>query len=67
MTTGAYPPVHLRWIGATRVLTPVALFLGALTVQAGPVLWIWIAFHVVADIGYLTALLRTTRVDKKLV
>lgn len=66
MTTGAYPPVHLRWIGATRVLTPVALFLGALTVQAGPGLWIWIAFHVVADIGYLTALLRTTRVDKQL-
>jgi len=46
-------------------LTPLALFLGALTVQAGPILWTWIALHVVADIGYLTTLLRARRLEEK--
>lgn len=56
--SGAPSAVHLRWVGATRVLTPLALFLGALSVPSTPGLWAWVAFQVVADVAYLAWLLK---------
>lgn len=56
--SGAPSAVHLRWVGATRVLTPLALFLGALSVPSTPELWAWVAVQVVADVAYLAWLLK---------
>lgn len=56
--SGAPSAVHLRWVGATRVLTPLALFLGALAVSSTPGLWAWVAVQVVADVAYLAWLLK---------
>lgn len=55
---GAPSAVHLRWVGATRVLTPLALFLGALSVPSTPGLWAWVACQVIADVAYLAWLLK---------
>lgn len=55
---GAPSAVHLRWVGATRVLTPLALFLGALSVPSTPGLWAWVAIQVLADVAYLAWLLK---------
>jgi len=51
------PPLHLRWIGATRVLTPVALFLSALVVPSSTAVWIWLSLHVMGDILHLGGML----------
>lgn len=57
--------VHLRWVGATRVLTPIALFGGALVVPSSPGLWAWVALQVVADAAFLAWLLRAPRADAR--
>ena len=65
MNGGAIAPVQLRWLGATRVLTPLALFLSALVVSSTTVLWAWIAVEVVCDIAYLAVLLWRRRDDPR--
>lgn len=67
MTEGAIAPVQLRWLGATRVLTPLALFLSALVVPSTPALWGWVAAQVVCDIAYLAVLLKNHRASAEMV
>jgi two-component system sensor histidine kinase PilS (NtrC family) len=43
----------LRWIGAARVLTPVALFLSVLAVPSPASVWLWLAIHLLGDMLYL--------------
>jgi two-component system sensor histidine kinase PilS (NtrC family) len=61
MTRGEHPHLHHRWIGATRVLTPVALFLSALVVPATAAIWAWLALHLLLDIVHLSGLLHRWR------
>jgi len=63
---GAIAPVQLRWLGATRVLTPIALFLSALVVPSTADLWGWVALEVVFDIGYLAVLLKNHRASDEI-
>ncbi len=51
----------MRWVGVTRVLTPLALFFSALVVPSTHGLWIWVTLEVLADITYLILLLRSHR------
>lgn len=53
MSLAESPPLHLRWIGAARVLTPVALFLSVLAVPAPASVWLWLAIHLLGDMLYL--------------
>lgn len=55
MSPAESPPLHLRWIGATRVLTPAALFLSVLAVPSPASVWMWLAIHVVGDMLYLAS------------
>jgi len=64
VTRAESPPINLRWIGATRVLTPVALFLSALAVSAPPSVWLWLSLHVLGDLVYLGSLVRRSRLDE---
>jgi two-component system sensor histidine kinase PilS (NtrC family) len=64
VTQAESPPFHLRWIGATRVLTPVALFLSALAVPSPPSVWLWLALHVLGDLVYLGSLYHQARLDE---
>ncbi|MBK9578663.1 MAG: hypothetical protein IPK50_12380 [Fibrobacterota bacterium] len=45
--------LQIRWIGTTRVLTPVALFLSALAVPGTERVWLWLGLHSVANLVYL--------------
>ena len=53
MSVAESPPLQLRWIGATRVLTPVALFLSVLAAPSPASVWVWLAIHLVGDLLYL--------------
>ncbi|HNY29807.1 MAG TPA: ATP-binding protein [Fibrobacteria bacterium] len=53
MIPAAGPSLQIRWIGTTRVLTPVALFLSALVVPGTERLWLWLGLHTVANLAYL--------------
>ncbi|MBK8801762.1 MAG: hypothetical protein IPN71_06845 [Fibrobacteres bacterium] len=53
MNPVAGPSLQIRWIGTTRVLTPVALFLSALVVPGTERVWLWLGLHSVANLAYL--------------
>jgi two-component system, NtrC family, sensor histidine kinase PilS len=55
------PTLHLRWIGATRVLTPVALFAAALAVPSTASVWLWLGLHVLGDSILLGSLLHRSQ------
>lgn len=47
------PGLQIRWVGATRVLSSLALFGSALAVPGSEGLWLWLALHTLVNLVYL--------------
>lgn len=65
MSQTAGSSLQIRWIGATRVLTPVALFLSALVVPGSERVWIWLGILAVTNLAYLGLHWRSLPLDGK--